>query len=85
MCPLVANAVNDMNPYLKTLNGKTLSLYVTYFDVLLMLNIWETFYPTAVVAKVDQYAEIEYSMVSSPTIANSSVDLSLKVLNSISL
>ncbi|TMS19799.1 bactericidal permeability-increasing protein [Larimichthys crocea] len=51
MCPLVANAVNDMNPYLKTLN---------------------------VVAKVDQYAEIEYSMVSSPTIANSSVDLSLK-------
>ncbi|XP_040015637.1 bactericidal permeability-increasing protein-like [Xiphias gladius] len=31
-----------------------------------------------VVAQVDQYAEIEYSMVSSPTVSNSSIDLSLK-------
>ncbi|XP_053171993.1 bactericidal permeability-increasing protein-like [Scomber japonicus] len=51
MCPLVADAVNDMNPQLKTLN---------------------------VVAKVDKYAEIEYSMVASPTISKSSIDLSLK-------
>ncbi|XP_049895081.1 bactericidal permeability-increasing protein-like [Epinephelus moara] len=51
ICPLVADAVSDLNPQLKTLN---------------------------VVAKVDQYAEIEYSMVSSPTVSSSSIDLSLK-------
>ncbi|XP_023117085.1 bactericidal permeability-increasing protein-like [Amphiprion ocellaris] len=51
ICPLVADAVSDLNPHLKTLN---------------------------VLAKVDQYAEIEYSMVSSPIISNSSIDLSLK-------
>uniref|UniRef100_A0A3B5BFQ1 Bactericidal permeability-increasing protein n=2 Tax=Stegastes partitus TaxID=144197 RepID=A0A3B5BFQ1_9TELE len=51
ICPLVTEAVSDLNPQLKTLN---------------------------VLAKVDQYAEIEYSMVSSPTISNSSVELSLK-------
>ncbi|XP_038553228.1 bactericidal permeability-increasing protein-like [Micropterus salmoides] len=51
ICPLVADAVSDLNPHLKTLN---------------------------VVAQVDQYAEIEYSMVSSPTVSNSSIDLSLK-------
>lgn len=51
ICPLVADAVSDVNPQLKTLN---------------------------VVAKVDQYAEIEYSMVSSPTVSKSSIDLSLK-------
>ncbi|XP_034538340.1 bactericidal permeability-increasing protein-like [Notolabrus celidotus] len=51
ICPLVADAVSDMNPKLKTLN---------------------------VLAKVDQYAEIEYSMVSSPAVSTSSVDLSLK-------
>ncbi|KAM9408515.1 bactericidal permeability-increasing protein-like isoform 1-T2 [Pholidichthys leucotaenia] len=31
-----------------------------------------------VIAKVDQYAEIEYSMVSSPEVSNSSIDLGLK-------
>ncbi|KAM7402582.1 hypothetical protein PAMP_017806 [Pampus punctatissimus] len=31
-----------------------------------------------VVAQVDKYAEIEYSMVSSPAVSNSSIDLSLK-------
>ncbi|XP_074528234.1 bactericidal permeability-increasing protein-like [Halichoeres trimaculatus] len=51
ICPLVADAVSDMNPKLKTLN---------------------------VLAKVDQYAEIEYSMVSSPTVSPSSIDFSLK-------
>ncbi|XP_031136609.1 bactericidal permeability-increasing protein-like [Sander lucioperca] len=51
ICPLVADAVSDLNPQLKTLN---------------------------VVAKVDQYAEIEYSMVSSPTVSSSSIDFSLK-------
>ncbi|XP_070814632.1 bactericidal permeability-increasing protein [Chaetodon trifascialis] len=51
ICPLVVNAISDLNPELKTLN---------------------------VVAKVDQYAEIEYSMVSSPTVSNSSIDFSLK-------
>lgn len=53
--------------------------YVKSLDVSLMLNVWQTFYLTAVVAQVDQYAEIEYSMVSSPTVSNSSIDLSLKV------
>ncbi|XP_071776049.1 bactericidal permeability-increasing protein-like isoform X1 [Centroberyx gerrardi] len=51
ICPLVADAVSDINPHLKTLN---------------------------VLAKVDKYAEIEYSMVSSPVISKSSIDLSLK-------
>lgn len=51
MCPLVADAISDLNPQLKTLN---------------------------VLAKVDQYAEIEYSMVSSPTVSSSSIDFSLK-------
>ncbi|XP_042262757.1 bactericidal permeability-increasing protein-like isoform X2 [Thunnus maccoyii] len=51
MCPLVASAVSDLNPQLKTLN---------------------------VLAKVDKHAEIEYSMVSSPTLSKSSIDLSLK-------
>lgn len=32
-----------------------------------------------VLAQVDKYAEIEYSMVESPLISNSSIDLSLKV------
>lgn len=50
ICPLVADAVSAMNPYLKTLN---------------------------VLAPVDKYAEIEYSMVSSPQISNA-IDLSLK-------
>lgn len=51
ICPLVADAVSDLNPHLKTLN---------------------------VVARVDEFAEIEYSMVSSPTVSNASIDLSLK-------
>ncbi|XP_060897379.1 bactericidal permeability-increasing protein-like [Labrus mixtus] len=51
LCPLVADAVSDMNPKLKTLN---------------------------VLAKVDEFAEIEYSMVSSPTVSASSLDLGLK-------
>lgn len=32
-----------------------------------------------VLAKVDQYAEIDYSMVRSPVISNTSIDLGLKV------
>ncbi|XP_023280522.1 bactericidal permeability-increasing protein-like [Seriola lalandi dorsalis] len=51
MCPLVANAISDLNPQLQTLN---------------------------VLAKVDKHAEIEYSMVASPTVTSSSLDLSLK-------
>ncbi|XP_075951871.1 bactericidal permeability-increasing protein [Anarhichas minor] len=51
ICPLVADAVSDLNPQLKTLN---------------------------VVAKVDQFAEIEYFMVSSPTVSTSSIELGLK-------
>uniref|UniRef100_A0A4W5QQ95 Bactericidal permeability-increasing protein n=1 Tax=Hucho hucho TaxID=62062 RepID=A0A4W5QQ95_9TELE len=51
ICPLVADAITDMNPHLKTFN---------------------------VLAKVDQYAEIEYSMVTSPTISKSSIEFSLK-------
>uniref|UniRef100_A0A8C5GW99 Bactericidal permeability-increasing protein n=1 Tax=Gouania willdenowi TaxID=441366 RepID=A0A8C5GW99_GOUWI len=51
ICPLVTDAVSDLNIRLKTLN---------------------------VLAKVDEYAEIEYSMVSSPTISNSAIVLNLK-------
>uniref|UniRef100_G3P9B1 Bactericidal permeability-increasing protein n=1 Tax=Gasterosteus aculeatus TaxID=69293 RepID=G3P9B1_GASAC len=51
ICPLVTDAVSDLNPQLKTLN---------------------------VLAKVDQYAEIEYSMVSSPAVTTSSIELGLK-------
>ncbi|XP_060766276.1 bactericidal permeability-increasing protein-like isoform X2 [Neoarius graeffei] len=51
ICSLVPEAIDEMNPYLKTLN---------------------------VLARVDKYAEIEYSMVDSPLISNSSIDLSLK-------
>ncbi|XP_027023486.2 bactericidal permeability-increasing protein-like [Tachysurus fulvidraco] len=51
ICSLVAEAIDEMNPHLKTLN---------------------------VLAHVDKYAEIEYSMVESPLISNSSIDLSLK-------
>ncbi|XP_026162871.1 bactericidal permeability-increasing protein-like [Mastacembelus armatus] len=51
ICPLVTDAISDLNPQLKTLN---------------------------VLAQVDQYAEIEYSMVSSPTVSQSSIDLGLK-------
>uniref|UniRef100_A0A6Q2XTG8 Bactericidal permeability-increasing protein n=1 Tax=Esox lucius TaxID=8010 RepID=A0A6Q2XTG8_ESOLU len=52
ICPLVADAINDMNQHLKTLN---------------------------VLAKVDNHAEIEYSMVTPPSISKSSIDLNLKV------
>lgn len=38
-----------------------------------------------VLAKVDQYAEIEYSMVGSPVISNTSIDLGLKVTLSITV
>ncbi|XP_077583281.1 bactericidal permeability-increasing protein-like [Stigmatopora nigra] len=51
ICPLVTDAVSDLNPQLKTLN---------------------------VLAKVDKYAEIEYSMVSAPEISSSSMTLCLK-------
>ncbi|XP_033977847.1 bactericidal permeability-increasing protein-like [Trematomus bernacchii] len=51
ICPLVANAVSDLNNNLKTLN---------------------------VLAKVDQFAEIEYSMVASPAVSNTSIDFGLK-------
>ncbi|XP_037347122.1 bactericidal permeability-increasing protein-like [Pungitius pungitius] len=51
ICPLVTDAVSDLNPQLKTLN---------------------------VIAKVDQYAEIEYSLVSSPAVTTSSIELGLK-------
>ncbi|XP_033938947.1 bactericidal permeability-increasing protein-like [Pseudochaenichthys georgianus] len=51
ICPLVANAVSDLNNNLKTLN---------------------------VLAKVDKYAEIEYSMVASPAVSKTSIDFGLK-------
>uniref|UniRef100_A0AAR2LJ67 Bactericidal permeability-increasing protein n=1 Tax=Pygocentrus nattereri TaxID=42514 RepID=A0AAR2LJ67_PYGNA len=51
ICPLVDEAIDEMNPRLKTLN---------------------------VLAQVDKYAEIEYSMVESPVVSNSNIDLSLK-------
>lgn len=66
-----------MNPRLKTLNGETSS--VTCFYVQLYSKSSLKFYRTAVLAKVDKYAEIEYSMVSSPAISNSSITLKLKV------
>ncbi|KAJ8353035.1 hypothetical protein AAFF_G00118830, partial [Aldrovandia affinis] len=51
LCPLVTDALSDMNPQLRTLN---------------------------VLAQVDKVAEIEYSMVTSPTISQAFIDLDLK-------
>ncbi|XP_041945633.1 bactericidal permeability-increasing protein-like isoform X1 [Alosa pseudoharengus] len=51
ICPLVTDAIAELNPQLKTLN---------------------------VLARVDKYAEIEYSMVASPIVSKSFVDFSLK-------
>lgn len=79
MCPLVANAISDLNPQLKTLNGKN-NIHETYLAVVTdALNVWVTFCFAAVLAKVDKFAEIEYSMVASPTVSQSAIDLSLKV------
>ena len=87
ICPLVANAITDMNPQLKTLNGKilfksptTVNNYVscTTMDVLVAFIKWILSYVT-VLAKVDKDAEIEYSLVESPAISKSCIDFSLKV------
>ncbi|KAM9859558.1 bactericidal permeability-increasing protein-like isoform 1-T2 [Aulostomus maculatus] len=51
LCPLVTEAISDLNPKLKTLN---------------------------VLAPVDRYAEIEYSMVSAPSVSAASIELNLK-------
>ncbi|KAL4655897.1 bactericidal permeability-increasing protein-like [Arapaima gigas] len=51
ICPLVQNAVSEINPHLKTMN---------------------------VLAQVDKYAEIEYSLVESPVISNSFIEFNLK-------
>ncbi|KAI1890982.1 hypothetical protein AGOR_G00159180 [Albula goreensis] len=51
ICPLVAEAISELNPHLKTLN---------------------------VLAQVDKYAEIEYSMVTPPAISKASIDFGLK-------
>ena len=49
------------------------------FYIRLYLKSWQKSYCTAVLAKVDKHAEIEYSMVSSPDISTSSINLKLKV------
>lgn len=36
-------------------------------------------FPNAVLAEVDKYAEVEYSMVRSPVVSQSYIDLGLKV------
>ncbi|XP_031423493.1 bactericidal permeability-increasing protein-like isoform X2 [Clupea harengus] len=51
ICPLVSDAISELNPHLKTLN---------------------------VLAPVDKYAEIEYSMVASPVVSKAFVDFGLK-------
>lgn len=80
ICPRATTVVSDLNPQLKTLNGKV-SCLVSQSAVSLVMNTWVSFCLYAVLAKVDKYAEIEYSMVSSPTVLKSSIDLSLKVKN----
>lgn len=56
-----------------------LPLAVTCFYVQLYPKSSLKFDRTAVLANVDKYAEIEYSMVSSPAISNSGIALKLKV------
>ncbi|KPP64074.1 LBP (LPS binding protein)/BPI (bactericidal/permeability-increasing protein)-1 precursor-like [Scleropages formosus] len=51
ICPLVHDAISDINPHLKTMN---------------------------VLAQVDKYAEIEYSLVTSPVVSNTFIQFSLK-------
>lgn len=89
----MAEAIEEMNPHLKTLNGMVdmhvqysthdIFNYISYAltrtwlksqktDIYMLLYV-------LVLAQVDKYAEIEYSMVESPLISNSSIDLSLKV------
>ncbi|XP_047660088.1 bactericidal permeability-increasing protein-like [Tachysurus fulvidraco] len=51
ICTMVTEAINSINPHLKTLN---------------------------VLAQVDKYAEIDYSMVGSPFVSYSGIDLGLK-------
>ncbi|KAG7318883.1 hypothetical protein KOW79_017357 [Hemibagrus wyckioides] len=51
ICNLVIEAINSLNPHLRTLN---------------------------VLAQVDKYAEIDYSMVGSPFVSYSGIDLGLK-------
>lgn len=45
---------------------------ITFFNILKI--------DPSVEAKVDKYAEIEYSMVGSPVISNASIDIGLKVI-----
>lgn len=51
ICPLLDDAVSEINPHLKTLN---------------------------VLAQVDKFAEIEYSLVASPVISNEFIEFDLK-------
>ena len=53
-------------------------------DVLVTFKMWILSYFT-VLAKVDKYAEIEYSMVESPPISKSCIDFGLKVRNILSI
>lgn len=78
MCPLVSDAVSDLNLHLKTLNGET-NLNVCWGGGKLSHWCWVTLSVAAVVAQVDKYAEIDYSMVSAPTVSNTSIDLNLRV------
>lgn len=52
---------------------------VQCFYIQLNLKSSQKFYHTAVLAKVDKYAEIEYSMVAPPAVSTSSINLMLKV------
>lgn len=89
----MAEAIEEMNPHLKTLNGRVdmhaqysthdIFNYISYALTRTWLKSQKTdIYMLSyvlVLAQVDKYAEIEYSMVESPLISNSSIDLSLKV------
>lgn len=78
ICPLVDKTVAGLNPKLKTLNGKAYVFFIT-FSLCVTEGWWASLCLIAVLAKVDKYAEIEYSMVSSPAISQATLDLNMKV------
>lgn len=77
----MVKAISDANPRLKTLNGD--SSFELYEDPIKFEFLHKTDnknrFVHAVLAEVDKYAEVEYSIMRSPTISQSYIDLGLKV------
>lgn len=92
----MADSIPDMNRHLNTLNGDMINHYLliigiagfvwisasfkTIFDYTLK-NVF-SLVDSPVLAKVDENAEIEYSMVGSPVISNNMIEFGFKVISS---